>query len=107
MTFRHSSIIMLLLLFSSIFHTSGMPWWSALGSHEVGSRTGLSGHAGAPAAGYRPEYLYLAAHVVIDHLADEHDAVVTGMRGLKALEGGVVRLYSVVGSRACVEGIAG
>src|SRR5215212_11972967 len=69
----------------------------------IGSRTGLSAIR-ATAAGYRPEYLYLAAHVVIDHLADEHDAVVTGVGGLQALEAGVVRLYGVVWLRLAFSG---
>src|SRR5215211_4717786 len=74
--------------------------------HGLGSLgRSLAAFADASPTPHGPEYLYLAAHVVIDHLADEHEALITGVWGLKALEAGVVRLYGVVW--CCREGNAG
>src|SRR5215218_2877294 len=74
MTFRQSSIIAFLLLFSSIAQTSGMPWWSALGSHGIGSLDRRLSTIRAAAAGHGLYDLYL--FVVLFDQAAEVDVLV-------------------------------
>src|SRR5215211_572740 len=79
MTFRQSSIIAFLLLFSSIAQTSVMPWWSALGSHGIGSLDRRLSTIRAAAAGHGLYDLYLFA-VLFDQAAEVDVPVQAGVR---------------------------
>src|SRR5215217_2546180 len=74
-------------------------WWPALGSHGVGSRTGLSASfASATATEVERKLLYLLARLGVDHdLAYRYPAIVAGV--------GAFVLVVVVGCSR--EGIAG